>query len=272
MPTRRNSAESLARQSVLAVRALSVRRANAILRELSWTVRAGEHWVVLGPNGAGKTSLLNAVTGYLTPSSGRIEVLGNVFGETDWRDLRAHIGLVSASLAQRIEPDQLPEEIVAGGRTAMINVWGPIRRVGMARARSLLAELGCAYLARRVWAVLSQGERQRVLIARALMAKPAVLFLDEPCAGLDPVARENFLSFLQRVATTPDGPALSLVTHHVEEIVPAFTHALLLKDGAALASGPLRRVLTSALLTEAFNHPVRVRRREGRWAVSIRAA
>lgn len=253
-----------ARRPVLAVEGLRVARGRTvILDDVSWRVERGEHWVILGANGSGKTSLLGALTAYLTPSAGRVEVLGESYGRTDWRELRKHVGLVSSSIRQMLNDGVTGLEVVASGRDATLNPWGRLPRADRTRAAALLRRVESAHLAERPWAVLSQGERQRVLIGRALMAAPALLILDEPCAGLDPVAREGFILFLQRLGTRRGAPTLVLVTHHVEEIAPVFTHALLLRAGRVLASGVRDETLTTRHLTAAFGAPARLRRGAG---------
>ena len=249
------------RAPILDVRALRVVRGQqTILDNVSWRIESGQHWVILGANGSGKTSLLSALTAYLTPSSGEIEVLGASYGRTDWRELRRRVGLVSSSIAQLIGGEVTALEIVASGREAIVNPWARSSAPDRRRAAALLRRAEALPLAGRPWQVLSQGERQRVLIARALMADPPLLILDEPCAGLDPVARERFVAFLERLGRKRGGPALVLVTHHVEEITPVFTHALLLRRGAVLAAGTMETVLTSARLSEVFGAPMRLRR------------
>ena len=256
-----------ARAPILAVRDLSIRRGDTlILDRIAWTVAPGEHWVVLGANGSGKTSLLSALTGYLPPTAGEVRVLGEEFGASDWRELRRHVGLVSSSVRQLMHDEEPALVTVASGKYATIGHWGRVPKADRTAAHALLADAECAHLAARPWLLLSQGERQRVLIARALMARPRLLILDEPCAGLDPVARENFLAFLDRLAAPRTGsPALVLVTHHVEEITPAFTHALLLREGRVVAAGPRARVLTSKSLSETFATALRLRRHAGRY-------
>jgi len=214
---------------ILEVSGLSIRRGNTmILRNVSWRVERGEHWVMLGANGSGKTSLLSALTGYFMPTAGEIFLLGRRYGDADWRELRKKIGLVSSSLRQMMADDEPALETVVSGKYAMIDYWGRITRADRVRARKLLRQVECAHLGDRPWGVLSQGERQRVLIGRALMAQPQLLILDEPCAGLDPAAREHFLQFLQRLGRGNNSPTLVLVTHHVEEIMPVFSHVLTL--------------------------------------------
>jgi len=257
---------------ILSIRDLTIQRGDIrILDRITWSVAPGQHWVILGANGSGKTSLLSALTGYLSPTSGDITVLGQTFGESDWRDLRTRIGLVSSSIRQRI-PDHEPAlTTVISGRYAMIDYWGRILPGDRTAAQRLLVQVEAKNLADRPWGVLSQGERQRVLIARALMASPPLLILDEPCAGLDPLAREHFLTFLHRLSGKRHAPALLFVTHHVEEITPLFTHTLLLRSGRLLAAGPNSTVLTTAQLTATFRTPLRLTRRAGRYRLAITA-
>ena len=251
---------------ILQVSDLCVSRGRTeILRGVNWRVRKGEHWVILGPNGCGKTSLLKSIAGYLSPSSGSIALLGERYGETDWRDLRLKIGIVTSALQSSIPPAETALETVVSGRYAQLDLWAHPTRADTAAAATLLRFVGCSQLARREWIHLSQGERQRILIARSLMARPRLLILDEPCAGLDPVAREEFLWFVEGVARRRSGPALVLVTHHAEEIMPAFTHALLLRGGRVFDSGPKLRVVTTRGLTGAFGARISVRRLRGRY-------
>lgn len=245
-----------------------VRGGTPILTRMDWAVAPGEHWVILGANGSGKTSLLAALTGYLTPTAGEVELLGERYGHSDWPALRRRVGLVSSSLRQLIHPDEPALEIVVAGRYAAIDLREAAQPGDLRRARQLLRQVDASSLALRPWAVLSQGERQRVLIARALMPRPEVLILDEPCAGLDPVARERFLDFITRLGRAAH-PALVLVTHHVEEILPVFRRALILRQGEVAAAGATRSVLTSGVLTHAFQTPVVLRRIRGRYALRL---
>jgi iron complex transport system ATP-binding protein len=254
---------------ILAVRDLTIQRGDTcILDRVSWAVARGQHWVILGANGSGKTSLLAALTGYLTPTEGDITVLGETFGASDWRELRKHVGLVSSAIRQMVPDDENALTTVVSGKSAMIGHWGRIRTDERIAARRLLRQVEVEHLAARSWLVLSQGERQRILIARALMARPRLLILDEPCAGLDPVAREQFLAFLERLGARRGAPALVLVTHHVEEIMPVFGHALLLRAGRVVAAGERTRVLTDARLSETFAAPLRVAHRQGRYTLA----
>jgi iron complex transport system ATP-binding protein len=214
--------------------------------------------VILGANGSGKTSLLSALTGYLTPSDGEICVLGQHYGETDWRELRKRIGLVSSAVKQLMAETEPALATVISGRTAVIDYWGRPTRAERAQAARILRRIECSHLSDRPWGFLSQGERQRVLIGRALMAEPPLLILDEPCAGLDPAAREHFLQFLDRLGRSSRAPTLVLVTHHVEEIMPVFTHAMLIRGGRKVAAGLRSRVLTAGKLSTAFGCSLRL--------------
>ncbi len=240
----------------------------AILRGVDWRVARGEHWAILGANGSGKTTLLKALTGYMPPTSGELALLGERYGESDWRELRLHVGVVMSAFVAAIPPAEPALDTVVSGKYAQLDLWHAGTRADRRAALRLLRSVSLGYLAQREWAYLSQGERQRVLIARALMARPRLLILDEPCAGLDPVAREKFLRFVNQLARRRIAPALVLVTHHVEEIMPAFTHALLLRGGRVLAAGPRARVLTSANLSATFRAPLRLRRVGGRFQLS----
>lgn len=246
-----------------------LRGATVILDELSWRVERGQHWIILGANGSGKTSLLSALAGYLMPTAGEIEVLGQRYGQTDWRELRKRIGLVSSSIRQLMADSELALETVVTGKYAMIGLWGRVPAADRHRGLRILKQIECAHLAERPWLYLSQGERQRVLIGRALMANPRLLILDEPCAGLDPVAREHFLQFLERLGRRKAAPALVLVTHHVEEIMPVFSHVLILRDGRALIAGRKSTALISHRLSEAFAAPIRLRQSNGRYSLVV---
>jgi iron complex transport system ATP-binding protein len=242
-----------------------------ILADVNWRVEHGQHWAILGANGSGKTSLLSALTGYLMPTAGEVFLLGETYGQSDWRELRKKVGIVSSSVRQMMADDEPALETVASGKYAMIDFWGRVTRGEKARALKLLRQVECEYLAERPWRVLSQGERQRVLIGRALMAKPRVLILDEPCAGLDPAAREHFLQFLQRLGAQKNSPIMVLVTHHVEEIMPVFSRVLILKNGKVLASGEKTEVLDSKNLSAAFGTRMHLRRTGNRYALNVAA-
>ena len=257
---------------ILEISKLRIERGGTvILKDMSWRVEHRQHWVILGANGSGKTSLLSALMGYLMPTAGEIYLLGKTYGQSDWRELRKKVGLVSSSVRQMMADDEPALETVASGKYAMIDFWGQLSRAEKQRAMQLLQQVECAQLAARPWRVLSQGERQRVLIARALMARPPLLILDEPCAGLDPAAREHFLQFLQRLGQHHQSSTLVLVTHHVEEIMPVFSHALVLQQGAVLAAGKKGAVLTVPILTSAFSTKLKLGCQAGRYTMQVQS-
>jgi iron complex transport system ATP-binding protein len=255
---------------VLEISNLKIQRGGVkILDGVDWRVEARQHWAILGANGSGKTSLLSALTGYLMPTAGEIVLLGKKYGKSDWRELRKKIGIVSSSVRQMMADDEPALETVVSGKFAMIDFWGRLSRADKNRGLNILQRIECSYLAERSWRVLSQGERQRILIGRALMARPRMLILDEPCAGLDPAAREHFLQFLQRLGKSKNAPTLVLVTHHVEEIMPIFSRALILKNGTVLASGEKTKTLTAKNLSRAFGVKLKLRFRQGRLAMDV---
>jgi len=252
---------------VIALDGVTVTRGgNDLLRSVTYTVELDERWVVLGPNGAGKTTLLNLIAGGLHPTSGTAYILGERLGRTDISELRTRIGLSTAALAERIPPAETVHNVVL---TAAWAVVGRFRErydeLDEERARSLLKQLGVAHLAERRYGTLSEGERKRVQIARALMTDPELLLLDEPAAGLDLGGREDLLRRLSELAADPDAPTLLLVTHHVEEIPPDFTHALLLANGTVVAQGLIHDVITSENLSKTFGMPLVVEHSGGRF-------
>lgn len=232
------------------------REGRRILDDVRWTMGAGEHWVLLGANGSGKTSLLAIVAGYEWPSEGWVHVLGERYGRCDMPALKRRIGLVSARLFDWLPGRQRSVEVAATGLYAEIGAWRALSEADLAAGREALARIGAESVADAPYGVLSQGEKQRVMIARALVRAPELLILDEPCAGLDPVARERFLADVGRVCAGPGGPALLMVTHHVEEVRPPVDHALLLAGGKVVAQGPLRTTLSSQSLSETFGASV----------------
>jgi iron complex transport system ATP-binding protein len=244
-----------------------VRSGRHLLRDITWRVELDERWVVLGPNGAGKTTLLNLAAGRSHPTSGELHVLGERIGRVDLQELRTRIGLSTAALADRIPPGERVRDVVV---TASWSVVGRFREgydeLDLNRALALLKEWGMTALADREYGTLSEGERKRTQIARALMADPELLLLDEPAAALDLGGREDLISRLTVLAEDPDAPAIVLVTHHVEEIPPGFTHALLLRDGGIVASGLLQDVITSDSLSATFGTKLKVTYGEGRYA------
>jgi iron complex transport system ATP-binding protein len=252
---------------VLRLHAVGVRRDQSmLLKDVSWTVRDGESWVIVGPNGAGKTTLLQIAAGLILPTEGVAEVLGERVDDADPADLRSRVGISSAAVA-----DQVPrgEKVIDLVMTAGYGILGrsgeEYDSFDVARAVQLLDVVGCAHLIRRRFGTLSEGERKRVQIARSLMADPELLLLDEPAAGLDLGGREDVLSRIARLVRQPASPVLVLVTHHVEEVPEGFTHAMLMRKGTVLAAGPLDQVFTARNLSRCFGVPLIVERRAARW-------
>ena len=246
--------------AVLQLEQATVRRGDKrLLDSLDWTVEDDERWVVLGPNGAGKTTLLQLAAATLHPTSGVVRVLGERLGAVDVFELRPRIGLSSAALAQRIPGSETVEDVVVSAGYAVIGRWREAYgRMDLRRARGLLARFGVGELAERRYGTLSEGERKRVQIARAMMTDPELLLLDEPAAGMDLGGREDLLRRFTDLAADPDAPAMVLVTHHVEEIPIGISHALLLRDGAVVAQGLVGEVLTSDNLSKTFGLPLRL--------------
>ncbi len=253
---------------VLDLKDVTIRRGpTTILDRVSWTVRDGERWVVLGPNGAGKTTLLQVCAGRMHPTQGTADVLGTRLGRTDVFELRPRIGLASAALAELIPGAEEVRDVVLTAAYGVTGRWRErYEEVDEARARDLLTVFGVAHLARRLFGTLSEGERKRVQIARSLMTDPELLLLDEPSAGLDLGGREELVAALAELAGDRSSPVLVLVTHHVEEIPPGFTHVLLLRDGHVEAAGPLADVLTGPALSTAFGVALQVDRLGDRWS------
>jgi len=243
-----------------------------ILQNINWTVKEGEHWCLLGLNGSGKTTLLNMINGYIWPTEGKMSVLGKIFGEYDLRELRKSIGWVSTSLQQKLYGSETALKIVLSGKFATIGLYDQTDTEDLGRAEALMKSLGCTALIERTYDTLSQGERQRVLIARALMASPKLLILDEPCTGLDVFAREQLLQMIGTVAAEENAPTIIYVTHHVEEILPCFTKTLLIKEGQVFAADHTSDVLTSALMSDFFDVPVELLKRDGRNWLSVKGA
>ncbi|MGF7234756.1 MAG: ABC transporter ATP-binding protein [Frankia sp.] len=238
-----------------------------LLDDITWVVRPGEHWLVLGHNGAGKTTLLSLAAAVRHPSAGSVEVLGHRLGRVDTRELRAKIGTVDGSILSRTNPRTLGRDVVLTGASGTVlplyERYGPADH---ARAADLMDLLGCAQLADRRLATCSLGERQRLVLARALMSRPLLLLLDEPMTGLDFPAREALLDALTRLAAAWSDRATVLVTHHLEEVPPSTTHALLLGAGRIVAQGPVAETLTNEMVSATYGVPVTVHRRDDRWS------
>lgn len=247
---------------VVRMDSVGVRRGRtSLLKDVSWSVELDERWVVLGPNGAGKTTLLRLAGAELHPTSGTVHLLGERLGRTDVFELRPRIGFCSAALAARIPADEKVRDAVVSAGYAVVGRWREhYDELDTDRAEELLTAMGIAHLADRDFGTLSEGERKRTLIARALMTDPEILLLDEPAAGLDLGGREDLVARLSELAADPDAPALVLVTHHVEEIPPNFTHAMLLRSGGVVAQGLLDDVLTAENLSATFGQQLELQR------------
>jgi iron complex transport system ATP-binding protein len=243
-----------------------IRSGNHLVRGISWQVELDERWVVLGPNGAGKTTLLNLASGRMHPSRGTAYVLGERLGRTDINELRTRIGISTGQLADRVPPGERVVDVVVTAAWSVVGRWRErYDPQDEARARALLGQLGMGALAEREFGTLSEGERKRTQIARALMTDPELMLLDEPAAGLDLGGREDLLARLTELADDPDAPAMVLVTHHVEEIPPGFTHAMLLREGTVVASGLLGETMTADNLSKTFGLPLVVQRTGDRY-------
>ena len=242
------------------------RNGRVLVGPVTWSVELDERWVIVGPNGAGKTSLLRIAAAMEHPSSGTAFVLAERLGRVDMSELRFRIGLSSAALAQRIPDDEIVRDLVVSAGYAVLGRWREkYDDVDYARALDILESVGGEHLADRTYGTLSEGERKRVLIARALMTDPELLLLDEPAAGLDLGGREELVARLSDLALDPDAPAMVLVTHHVEEIPPGFTHCLILAEGGVVAAGLLEDVLTAENLSAAFGQSIALDLIDGRY-------
>jgi iron complex transport system ATP-binding protein len=241
------------------------RDGNVILSGIDWEVRRGERWVLLGRNGSGKTSMIRIASLYEHPSSGIVEVLGERLGRTDVRILRTRIGLASPALADQIRPGLSARDVVMCGLHAALEPWWHHYDDGdRSRATEMLDRMDVGHVADHAFGTLSSGERQRVLLARQLMVDPGIVLLDEPTAGLDLAGREELVEALDQLAAS--GPAMVLVTHHVEEIPTSFTHVVALRRGRILAKGPIRDTLTADVLSECFELDLELTHHGGRWS------
>ena len=258
--------------AVLELAGVSVRRGQSnLIDDVDWTVEEDERWVVLGPNGAGKTTLLQVASAQIHPTTGVVGILGEVLGTVDVFELRPRIGLTSAALAERIPREERVHDVVVSASYSVLGRWREhYDALDHGRAGELLMEVGAAHLTDRTFGTLSEGERKRVQIARALMTDPELLLLDEPAAGLDLGGREDLVSTLSVLAMDEMSPATVLVSHHVEEIPPGFTHALLLRGGRVVAAGPIDAVITEEHLSETFGMPLVLQHEDDRFSARRR--
>ena len=248
-----------------------VRDGRPILDGINWSVDDSERWVILGPNGAGKSTLLSLATAAAHPSAGTVEVLGEQLGRVDVFELRNRIGAVSSATGRRIPPSELVRDLVLTAAYSVEGRWNEqYEEIDVRQAERVLAEWDLAGYADRTFGTLSDGERKRALIARAVMTDPELLLLDEPSASLDLGARERLLRMLSGFAASPASPAMVMVTHHVEEVPPGFTHALLIRDGQVQAAGPLESTLTAEHLEATFGMPFELTVQAGRYAAVAR--
>jgi iron complex transport system ATP-binding protein len=237
-----------------------------VLHSVDWTVQPGDRWVVLGPNGSGKTTMFELASGYLHPTRGTVDILGHRLGRVDVRKLREHIGVVSSAVAKKLVPSVSATGVVVSAlHGALEPWWHTYSDSELVRARGLLAEAGFAAIEDRPFGVLSDGERQQVLLARALMTEPSLLLLDEPAAGLDMGGRERLVARMGRLAADPASPPIVMITHHVEEIPSGFTHVLLLREGRVVSAGPIEDCLTASALSATFGMELMLDGAAGRW-------
>lgn len=261
------TADVEAEDLIINMRGVSVvREGKTILAPMDWQVELDERWIIIGPNGAGKTTLMKLASAQMFPSTGTVTLVGEQMGKVDLREIRTAIGMTSSAMAQRIPADEIVENIVISAGYDVIGRWREeYDEMDRQRAVEILESIGAYHLAQQPWGTLSEGERKRTLIARALMTDPELLLLDEPGAGLDLGGREDLIALLADLAEDPDSPAIAMITHHVEEIPPGFTHGLLLDEGNVVAQGMLDDILTSENLTKTFHQPIEVSRDGDRW-------
>ncbi|MGV0345292.1 ABC transporter ATP-binding protein [Corynebacterium coyleae] len=243
-----------------------IRGGHTLVGPVDWQVELDERWVVIGPNGAGKTTLIRMASAQEFPSAGHVFILGERVGATDMRDLRAAIGVTSSAVANRVPEDEKVGDLVVSAGYAILGRWREdYDEMDYDQALEVLEQVGAMHLIDRRWGTLSDGEKKRVLVARAVMTNPELLILDEPAAGMDLGGREDLLAYLGDLAMDPDAPAIVMITHHLEEIPDGFTHAMLLDEGEIVAQGLIDDVLTSENVSRAYHQPIEVTRDEGRF-------
>jgi len=259
------------RMNIVELRDVSVTIDKArIIRHVDWSIRKNQHWALIGPNGSGKTTLLRVINGYLWPTAGTASVLGKEFGAFDLRELRKSIGFVSSFITDKTPPELSALRVVLSGRYASIGLYATPSAGEVQKARSLLRRVGCLRLATEPYGSLSQGEKQRVVIARALMSSPKLLILDESCAGLDLDAREDLLGLVDSFGVSARSPTMIFATHRIDEVAPAFTQVLMIKNGEVVARGAKKEVLTTRNFRRVFRHNLRVVNNGGRYNTIIR--
>lgn len=246
-----------------------IRDSHIILHNINWSVLPGEHWAIFGLNGSGKTTLLNIVNGYIYPSSGNVSVLGRVFGKYDLRELRKSIGWISSSLQERLYGNHTSESITLSGLFSTIGLYDQTTSADRERAHHLLEKLGCKHIIHKAYSTLSQGEKQKVLIARGLMNSPRLLILDEPCTGLDIFSREHMLETIGALAADRNSPSIIYVTHRTEEILPVFSNTLLLRQGRVFLSGRTDEIFTESNLSAFLETPVNVKKKNRRFWLEL---
>lgn len=261
------TAPALAEDLIIDMQGVSVvRNGRAILAPMDWQVELDERWIIIGPNGAGKTTLMRLAAAQMFPTTGTVTLVGETMGKVDLREIRTAIGMSSSAMAQRIPGDEKVSDIVISAGYDVMGRWREeYDEMDYERAIEILENVGAYHLADQTWGTLSEGERKRTLIARAMMTDPELLLLDEPGAGLDLGGREDLIELLSELAEDPDSPAIAMITHHVEEIPPGFTHGMLLDEGVVVAQGVLEDVMTSENLTKTFHQPIEVSYDDGRW-------
>jgi iron complex transport system ATP-binding protein len=260
-------------QPIIQVTNIFHERDHVILDHLNWTVNPKENWIVMGANGCGKSTLIHIITGYLHPTKGKVSVLDGYVDDTHgWPDRRLHIGIVSSYISSLIDDDQLAGDVVLTGRDGSLNFWQDADPAHVKMTIKVLHETDTWDIRDREWQFLSQGEKQRILIARAIMNDAKLLVLDEPCAGLDPASREHYLAFLDQLMQKRKDLTVVMITHHVEEIIPSFTHALQIKQGKVIATGNIETTLTSASLSELFDADITLEKQHSRYYARIQPA
>ena len=256
-------------QTIVKLRNISFERSGrVIVDDISWTIEQGQHWALLGANGSGKTTLLKIITGYEWPTSGTVEVFGQQYGQCNLPELRKHIGWVSMAIESKLPQDDTALEIVASGIDASVGLYRDFTENEIKVSMDALEKVNAINCAGRQFGILSQGEQQRILIARALINRPALLILDEPAIGLDPAAKERFLGDLSRLASHPDAPTMVMVTHHIEEIDPWISWVMVLRNGEVLASGRKSEIINTATLSRAFGMDMLVKREGLRYFIN----